>query len=166
MLLPTLLRETSQHKNHRTGKPPLLNAPSGAGLGLGREAHCCHIWDNRALLWLYHRPIAGAASQRLSPMKEADPPRGRSYFVRVGAASLASLSPFRLGPNEHSFASRSEANLSHVLARSDHIFLASRLVAVCASRTQSSACWRHSLGSRGMRLVAPLQKKPRPRWIV
>jgi hypothetical protein len=63
-----------------------------AGLGLGREAHCCRILDDRALLWLYHRPIAGAASQRLSPMKEADPPRGRSYLVHVGAASTPSES--------------------------------------------------------------------------
>ena len=39
-----------------------------------------------------------------------------------------------------SFASRSVANVSHVLARSDHIFLASGLFAVCAIRTQSSAC--------------------------
>src|SRR5262249_25157673 len=56
--------------------------------------------------------------------------------------------------NKHSFASRSVANLSHVLARSDHIFLASRLVAVCASRTQSSACWRQSLESIGMKVFA------------
>ena len=42
--------------------------------------------------------------------------------------------------NRPSFASRSEANLSHVLARSDHIFLASGSFAVCAMRTQSSAC--------------------------
>jgi hypothetical protein len=54
---------------------------------------------------------------------------------------------------------------SHVLARADHTFLASGLFAVCAIRTQSSACWRHSLGSTGMRVVSPLQKKPRPRWI-
>src|SRR5262249_26518947 len=56
--------------------------------------------------------------------------------------------------NRHSFASRSEANLSHVLARSDHVFLASGVVDVFANRTQSSACWRHSLGSIGMRVVS------------
>jgi len=62
--------------------------------------------------------------------------------------------------NRPSFASRSVANISQVLARSDHTFLASGLFAVCAIRTQSSACWRHSLGSTGMRVVSPLQKKP------
>jgi hypothetical protein len=67
--------------------------------------------------------------------------------------------------NRPSFASRSVANISHVLARSDHTFLASGLFAVCAIRTQSSACWRHLLGSTGMRVISPLQKKPRPRWI-
>ena len=35
-----------------------------------------------------------------------------------------------------SLASRSDANLSQVLARSDHIFLALGVVAVCAIRTQ------------------------------
>src|SRR6516165_3422017 len=47
----------------------------------------------------------------------------------------------------HSFASMSDANTSQVLARSDHIFLASGVIDVCAIRTQSSACWRQSLGS-------------------
>src|SRR4029450_3153980 len=61
--------------------------------------------------------------------------------------------------NSPSFASRSVANISHVLARSDHTFLASGLFAVCAIRTQSSACWRHSLGSIGMRVVSPLRKE-------
>jgi hypothetical protein len=46
--------------------------------------------------------------------------------------------------------------MSHVLARSDHIFLASGVVAVCAGRTHSDAGWRHSPGSIGMR-VSPLQ---------
>jgi len=60
------------------------------------------------------------------------------------------------GASQLSFASRSDANMSHVLARSDHIFLASGVVAVCAGRTHSGAGWRHSPGSIGMR-VSPLQ---------
>ena len=130
------------------------------------------ILDNSATLWLHHGPIAGTASPCLSSMKRRIlPTRGRSWVLRGGAASLLSLSFLRPGlphsSNRHSFASRSEANLSHVLARSDHVFLASGVVDVCANRTQSSACWRHSLGSIGMRVVSAFRysKEAPVRWI-
>src|SRR5262249_44534277 len=53
----------------------------------------------------------------------------------------------------------SDANASHVRARSDHIFLASGVSDVCAIRTQSSACWRQSLGWIRMTVVStsPIQ---------
>jgi hypothetical protein len=95
------------------------------------------------------------------PTKRHDPPNleAAPIFRAVERPHSSPGALLRLGlphsSNRPSFASISDANLSHVLARSDHIFLASGVVAVCAKRTQSSACWRHSLGSIAMNRPTP-----------
>jgi hypothetical protein len=53
------------------------------GLGFGRGAHCGSMLDYRSLLWLYHRPITGAAL--LVPFQQGpSPTRGRSFSSTEG----------------------------------------------------------------------------------
>jgi hypothetical protein len=92
-------------------------------------------------------PIAQTANRPEQIGHFGPQPRG-SFYSSVSALLGLGLPH---SSKRHSLASRSVANLSNVLARSDHIFLASGVVAVCAILTQSSAFWRHSPGSTGIK---------------